>query len=126
MRHVAKTRLEPRIQRVNVSNIDVLKSQMLQFHRRKLQNQLRLSAFVLVTNFLNFVHDEGFHIDRVEAKTSGKFESSFERNNARFEDIPASEPLIDLGVGHGAGFVGKKVQNHQPFFVQSKTLESKK
>ena len=47
----------------------MLESQMLELHRRKLKNQLRLAAFVLKSNLLDFVEDERLHFDRVEAES---------------------------------------------------------
>lgn len=39
-------------------DVDVLESQMFELHRRQLEDELRLPAFVLKSNLLNLAQDE--------------------------------------------------------------------
>ena len=56
-------------ERIDVLDVDMRKSEMLQLHGRELHDELRLPALVLVTEFLDFAPDERLHLGRMEAET---------------------------------------------------------
>ena len=88
--------LEARVESINVSDIDMLRSKVFELHRGELKDELRLPGPFLKADFLNFVQDEGFDFDRVEAKSPGELVASLKRDDAAFEDISPREPFVDL------------------------------
>ena len=47
-----------------------MEPEMLQLHRRKLEDQLGLPTLVLESNLLDLVKDEGLHLGRMEAEAA--------------------------------------------------------
>lgn len=96
-----------RLEGIDVLDIDVLKSQVLELHGRELQDQLGLTRGILISNLLDLAQDESFHLYRMEAKPLGKLEALLEGDDPRFKQIAAREALVHFRVFDRVVFVGK-------------------
>ena len=99
-------------------HIDVIESEVLQLHRRKLKDKLCLPRFFLVLYLVDLTQDERLHFDRVKTKPFRKFEVAFERNDSSFEEISFCKSMIDLRGSNAKRLAREQVLNNQTFFTK--------
>lgn len=59
---------ELRVKRVDVLHVNMAETEMSKFHRRKLENEFRLTRFVLVSNFFDLAQNKRLHFDGMKAE----------------------------------------------------------
>lgn len=87
---------EATLERIDVFDVDVLKSKVFELHCGQLKNELRLAAFFLESHFFDLAQDKGLRLDGVETESSRKFETALKGNDSSFENVATCKATIDL------------------------------
>jgi len=96
-----------------VLHINVGEALVFQLHLGQLKDQFQVAGAILEADLLDLAHDEGAHLDRVEAKALGEVPPAFMWKNSAFEDIPFRKGELQFGVGDQVFLAGEKVLNNQ-------------